>query len=298
MTSLQLDTTLAGKTVLITGDRGIGLEIALRLARAGANIVIASKTTQPHNKLAGTIYTAAEQVRAAGGKALPIACDIRNEEDIKYTVRKAVETFGGIDILVNNASALNFAGTIATDRARANLIYGVNVEGTFFLTRQVIAHLKKSDIAQVLTLSPPLPEALTSEWIRKWIAINPAYSITKIDMSLLSRSWAEEFKGDGIRFNTLWPESIIDTAALSLLPNGAALTRASRKPTIMADAAYLILTADDRQMTGNHFIDVGVLQEMRGLTDFGQYSTVQGAKLILDWYIDKPLSTSQFTESA
>lgn len=293
MTSHQ-ETTLAGKTVMITGDRGIGLAIALRLARAGANIVIAAKTTQPHNKLEGTIYTAADAIRALGARALPIACDIRNQEDVKYAVRKAVETFGGIDILINNASALNYASTETTDRNRANLVYGVNVEGTFFLTKEVIPHLKKSNIAQVLTLSPPLPKNLNNNWINKWVSINPAYSITKINMSLLSRAWAEEFGRSGIRFNTLWPETIIDTAALSLLPRGAELIKASRRPEIMADAAYCILTASDTLMTGRHFVDVVALQKLLGKADFGDYSTVSGAKLLLDWYIDVPLSHGSF----
>lgn len=296
MTSMQIDQTLKGKTAFITGDRGIGLEIAVRLARAGANIVIASKTTQAHDRLPGTIYTAADLVRQSGGNALPIACDIRNEDDIKYAVRKAVETFGGIDILVNNASALNYASTEKTDRSRFGLVYDVNVEGTFFLTKHVIPHLRHSSIAQVLTLSPPLPEILSSEWIARWIAINPGYSITKIDMSLLSRAWAEEFKKDGIRFNTLWPESIINTAALTLLPGSAALINASRKPAIMADAAYRILVADDKAITGKHFVDVVALESLSGQIDFGHYATVPGEALILDWYIDKPISQCVFIE--
>lgn len=296
MTSMILSYPLRDKTAFITGDRGIGLEIAIRLARAGANIVIAGKTTQAHDKLPGTIYTAADLVRQAGGKALPIACDIRNEEDIKYAVRKSVETFGGIDILVNNASALNYASTEKTERSRFGLVYDVNVEGTFFLTKHIIPHLKRSDIAHVLTLSPPLPELLSSEWIAKWIAINPGYSITKVDMSLLSRAWAEEFKSDGIRFNTLWPESIINTAALTLLPGSRALINASRKPAIMADAAYGILTVTDRTMSGKHFVDVGALETLLDQTDFSDYATVPGEALMLDWYIDKPISKCPFVE--
>lgn len=286
--------TLEGITAFITGDRGIGLAIALKLAEQGANIVIASKTTQPHGKLPGTIYTAAQAVIEAGGKALPIACDIRNEEDIKYAVRKAVEVFGGIDILVNNASALNFAGTENTDRGRFALIYDVNVQGTFFLTKNVIPHLRRSPVAQVLTLSPPLPTALSPEWIGKWVSINPAYSLTKINMSLLSAAWAQEHQSSKIRFNTLWPESVINTAALTLLPNSKELIKASRQPAIMADAAYAILTSNDPALTGGHFIDVTALKDLAQVTDFARYQTTPGGPLVLDWYIDKPVSDGTF----
>ncbi len=272
-------TDLKGKTLFISGgSRGIGLAIALRAARDGANIVIAAKTTEPHPKLPGTIYTAAEEIEAAGGKALPVATDIREEEQVLAAVEAAVERFGGIDILVNNASAISLTGTLATPMKRFDLMMGINTRGTYLCSRACLPYLKKSANPHILTLSPPLN--LNPRWFKDHVA----YSIAKYGMSLCVLGMAEEFRADGIAVNALWPRTTIATAALQIIP-GAAPER-GRKPEIMADAAHRILTTDSRSLTGRFLIDEEVLREA-GVSDFGPYAVKPGEPLRLDLFLDE-----------
>jgi citronellol/citronellal dehydrogenase len=261
--------SLKGKTLFITGgSRGIGLAIAVRAARDGANVTIAAKTAEPHPKLPGTIYTAAEDIENAGGKALPIVCDIRDEAQVRAAVDKTVETFGGIDILVNNASAISLTGTLATDMKRYDLMNGINARGTYLCGRLCIPHLKKSTNPHILTLSPPL------DFRPRWFAPHVAYSIAKYGMSLCTLGWAEELKRDGIAANSLWPRTTIATAAITLV-GGDAITKMSRTPEIMADAAQVILSRSAREFTGRYCIDELVLRG-EGQTDFSRYAAVPG----------------------
>lgn len=263
--------SLKGKTLFITGgSRGIGLAIALRAARDGANIAIAAKTTDPHPKLPGTIFTAVEEIEKAGGKGLPIQCDIRDEQQVIAAVNKTVETFGGIDVLINNASAISLTGTLDTDMKRYDLMNGINSRGTYLCGRVCIPHLKKSANPHILTLSPPL------DMKPKWFAPNPAYALAKFGMSMFSLAWAEEFRRDGIASNTLWPRTGIATAAIKMI-GGDPLMAKSRKPEIMADAAYAIITKPSREFTGNFCIDDLVLWDA-GVRDFAQYVAVPGTK--------------------
>jgi citronellol/citronellal dehydrogenase len=270
---------LKGKTLFITGaSRGIGKAIALRAARDGANIAIAAKTTVPHPKLPGTIYTAAEEIEKAGGKALPCVIDIRDEGQIAAGVAKAVEVFGGIDILVNNASAISLSGTVETPMKRYDLMHGVNVRGTFACSQACIPHLRKSRNPHILNNSPPLSlEA-------RWFAPHVAYTMSKFGMSLCVLAMAEELKDEGIAVNALWPRTVIATAAVQNLLGGDATIRGSRKPEIMADAAYVILTKPSREFTGNFCIDEDVLRA-EGITDFSKYQSAPGATLIPDFFI-------------
>jgi citronellol/citronellal dehydrogenase len=269
---------LKGKTLFITGaSRGIGKAIALRAAADGANIAIAAKTTEPHPKLPGTIYTAAEEIETAGGKALPLAVDIRDEEQVYRAVAKTVETFGGIDILVNNASAINLTGTLETPMKRFDLMWGVNARGTFLCSQACIPHLKKSPNPHILTLSPPLN--LDPRWFR----MHTAYTMSKYGMSLCVLGMAEEFKDDGIAINALWPRTVIATAALAML-GGIAAPERCRKPEIMADAAHVLLTRDSRCCTGNFYIDEDVLREA-GVTDFEPYAVQPGQPLQTDVFL-------------
>ncbi|WP_290651130.1 NAD(P)-dependent oxidoreductase [Aquisalimonas sp.] len=257
--------TLRGKTVFITGaSRGVGLAIGKRAAQDGANVVIAAKTDQPHPKLPGTIYTAAEEIEEAGGQALPVVTDVRAEDQVIAAVEQAVARFGGIDILVNNASAINLAGTEDLDMKRYDLMHQINLRGTFLCSRTCIPHLRQADNPHVLNLSPPL------NMDPKWFAPHVAYTIAKYGMSMCAMGMAEEFRGEGIAFNALWPRTLLDTAAVRNLLGGEAAASRGRRPEIMADAAYLIFTRSSRECTGNFFIDDALLSEA-GVTDFSVY---------------------------
>jgi citronellol/citronellal dehydrogenase len=269
---------LKGRTLFITGaSRGIGKAIALRAAADGANVVIAAKTTEPHPKLPGTIYTAAEEIEAAGGRALPLQVDIRDEEQVRQAVEKTVEAFGGLDVLVNNASAINLTGTLETPMKRFDLMWGVNARGTFVCSQAAIPHLKKSSNPHILTLSPPL------NLNPKWFKHHGAYTMAKYGMSLCVLGMAEEFRGDGIAINALWPRTVIATAALAML-GGRIKPENCRKPEIMADAAHVILTRDSRS-TGNFYIDDEVLASA-GVTDLDPYAVQPGAELLKDLFLD------------
>ncbi|MDD3764039.1 MAG: NAD(P)-dependent oxidoreductase [Nevskiales bacterium] len=261
--------SLKAKTLFITGgSRGIGEAIALRAARDGANVVIAAKTAEPHPKLPGTIYTVAEAIERAGGKALPVVCDIREEDQVRHAVEQAVETFGGIDILVNNASAISLTGTLQTDMKRYDLMNGINARGTFLSAKCCLPYLQKADNPHILTLSPPL------DFRPKWFAPHVAYSIAKYGMSLCTLAWAQEFRGQGIAANSLWPMTTIATAAVQML-GGDAMTKVSRTPDVMADAAHVILCKPAREYSGHFCIDELVLQEA-GVSDFSRYAAVSG----------------------
>jgi citronellol/citronellal dehydrogenase len=258
--------SLRGKTLFITGaSRGIGLAIALRAARDGANVAIVAKTTEAHPKLPGTIHTAAAEIEAAGGHALALQCDIRFEDQVAAAVAATVARFGGIDICVNNASAISLTGTLQTDMKRYDLMQQINARGTFLCSRATIPHLKKAENPHVLTLSPPL------DMRAKWFAPHVAYTTAKFGMSLCTLGMAEEFRPDGIAFNSLWPLTAIDTAAVRNLLGGDAMARASRKPEILADAAYRIFNKPARECTGNFFIDETFLRE-EGVDDFTPYA--------------------------
>lgn len=276
--------SLKDKTLFISGgSRGIGLAIALRAARDGANIVVAAKTDQPHPKLEGTIHTAADAIREAGGQALPLVCDIREEAQVAAAVQETVERFGGIDVLVNNASAISLTGTLATDMKRYDLMNQINARGTFLCGQKCIPHLKKADNPHILTLSPPL------DMRAKWFSPHVAYSMAKYGMSLCTLAWAEEFKADGIAANALWPRTGIATAAIEML-GGDQLAQRSRSPEIMADAAHIILTQDSRAFSGNFCIDDVLLHE-HGVTDFSKYrrADVAESELMPDFFVPDDL---------
>lgn len=267
------------KTVFITGaSRGIGKAIALRLAAEGANIVIAAKSIIENEKLGGTIYTAAKEVEAAGGKALAVQMDIRFEEQINNAVAQAVQAFGGIDILVNNASAIQLSNTEQIDIKRFSLMQDINVRGTFMMTKACIPYLKKSAHAHILTLSPPVD--LQPKWLSPYIA----YTLTKYSMSMMALGWAAEFKKHGIASNALWPTTTIDTAAVRNLLGGEQLAAMSRKPEIVADAACEIVSKAPAECTGNTFLDEAVLRNA-GITDFDKYAVTPGGKLYPDLYV-------------
>jgi citronellol/citronellal dehydrogenase len=269
---------LRGKTLFITGaSRGIGLAIALRAARDGANIVVAAKTTTPNPKLPGTIYSAAEEIEAVGGKALALEVDIRSEEQVSEAVEKAVARFGGIDILVNNASAISLTGTAETSMKRFDLMIGVNLRGTFVCSQACLPHLMKAENPHILTLSPPL------NMKAKWFQRHVAYTIAKYGMSMCVLGMAEEFRPLGIGVNALWPRTIVATAALQVIP-GAHAER-GRTPEIVADAARYILTQDSRATTGNFFIDEEVLAQA-GVSDLSGYAMTPGEKLQRDLFLD------------
>jgi citronellol/citronellal dehydrogenase len=276
--------TLSGKTLFITGgSRGIGLAIALRAARDGANIAIAAKTSDPNPKLPGTVHTAAAEIDAAGGRALPIVCDIRFEDQVAAAVAKTVETFGGIDICINNASALSPTGTEATDMKRFDLMHAINTRGTFLTTKLCIPHLRKAANPHVLVLSPPL------DLQPKWFKNHVAYSIAKYGMSLCVLGMAEEFRKDGIAVNALWPRTAIATAAIANVL-GRDLIAMSRTPDIMADAAHLILTQPSGELTGQFLIDDSFLFEKGGVTDFTPYRVDPSKPLVQDFFVpdDRP----------
>ncbi len=271
--------SLSGKTLFISGgSRGIGLAIALRAARDGANIAIAAKTSDPNPKLPGTIHTAAEEIRAAGGKALPILCDIRFEDQVAAAIAATVEAFGGIDVLVNNASAISLTGTLATDMKRYDLMQSINTRGTFMISRAAIPHLKRAANPHILTLSPPL------DMDPKWFGPHVAYTIAKFGMSLCTLGMAAEFADDGIAVNSLWPLTAIDTAAVRNVLGGDAMAKSSRKPEIMADAAHAVLCRDSRACTGNFFIDEEVMLA-EGVRDLGAYAYDGAETLVADFFV-------------
>ena len=274
---------LSGKKIFITGgSRGIGLAIALRAARDGASIAIAAKTSDPNPKLPGTIHTAAEEIRAAGGTALPIQCDLRDENQIADAIAQTAAEFGGIDILINNASAINLTPTEATPAKRFDLMFDVNVRGTFLTSQAAIPHLRASAEAgrnpHILTLSPPLSMKA------KWFQHHVAYTMAKYGMSMCVLGMSEEYRKTGIAVNALWPRTAIDTAALQMIPGID--TAACRTPEILADAAYVILNRPSKETTGNFFVDDEVLASV-GVTDLEGYSVVPGTKdFLLDFFLD------------
>jgi len=269
---------LRGKTLFITGgSRGIGKAIALRAAADGANVAIAAKTAEPHPKLPGTIHSAAAEIEAAGGRSLPLQVDIRDERQIQAAVERTVATFGGIDILINNASAISLTGTLETPLKRFDLMMGVNARGTFACSQACIPHLRKAANPHILNLSPPLN--LDPRWFKHHVA----YTMAKYGMSLCVLGMAEEFKADGIAVNALWPRTVILTAALAML--GGLTPENCRKPEIVADAAHVILTRDSRGHTGNFYIDDEVLREA-GVTDFEPYAVAPGKPLLPDLFLD------------
>jgi len=275
--------SLAGKRMFITGgSRGIGLAIALRAAQDGAQIAIAAKTAEANPKLPGTIFSAAKEIEAAGGTALPIQCDIRDEAQIESAIAKTAEAFGGIDILVNNASAINLTRTEQTPAKRFDLMFDVNVRGTFLTSQAALPYLRKSGEEgrnpHILNLSPPL--SMKAVWFKNHVA----YTMAKYGMSMCVLGMAEEFKRDGIAVNALWPRTVIDTAALQMIPGIDAL--AGRKPEISADAAYIIFNRDSKECTGNFFVDDLVLAS-EGITDLEKYSVTPGTKdFLLDFFLD------------
>jgi citronellol/citronellal dehydrogenase len=271
--------SLKGKTLFITGaSRGIGKAIALRAARDGANIAVVAKTSEPHPKLPGTVFSAAEEIEAAGGKALPCVVDIRNEDDVAAAVKKTVETFGGIDILVNNASAIHLSNTESTPMKRYDLMHGINTRGTFVCSQACVPHLRKAANPHVLNLSPPL------NMEPRWFGPHVAYTMAKFGMSMCVLGMAEEFRKDGIAFNALWPRTTIATAAVQNLLGGDAMIRGSRKPEIMADAAYVIFNRPSREHTGNFYIDDEVMAAA-GKTDLSEYAIDPTAKLMPDFFV-------------
>jgi citronellol/citronellal dehydrogenase len=270
---------LKGKTLFITGgSRGIGKAIGVRAARDGANVVVAAKTSEPHPKLPGTIYSAAEEIEKAGGRALACVVDVRSEEQIQAAVEAAVAKFGGIDILVNNASAIHLTGTTSTPMKRYDLMHQINTRGTYACSQACIPHLLEASNPHVLNLSPPLDMA------EKWFAPHVAYTMAKFGMSMCVLGMAGEFRSAGVAFNALWPRTVIATAAVQNLLGGDLTIRGSRSPEIMADAAYAIVTRPSRECTGNFFIDDDVIRST-GVTDLSKYQMVAGAELIPDFFV-------------
>jgi citronellol/citronellal dehydrogenase len=272
--------TLKDKTLFISGgSRGIGLEIALRAARDGANVALIAKTAEPNPRLPGTVFTAAEEIETAGGKALPIVGDIRDEAQVAAAVTATVERFGGIDVCVNNASAIHLSGTEALEMKRYDLMQDINTRGTFVVSRACIPHLKHAENPHILTLSPPI--SLEPRWLGPHIA----YTIAKYGMSLCALGFAAELQTDGIASNALWPRTLIATAAVQNLLGGDDAMAASRKPQLYADAAYAVVTRPSRECTGNMFLCEDVLAE-EGVTDFDIYAYVPGATPQVDLFVD------------
>ncbi len=272
-------TYFKNKTVIMSGgSRGVGLEIAKSLGKDGANIAILAKTTEPHPTLPGTIFTAAEEIEQVGGNVLPIVCDIRFEEQVEAAVEETASKFGGIDICINNASAIHLTDTVNTPMKRYDLMHNINVRGTFMLSQKCIPHLKNGDNPHILTLSPPL------DIDRKWFGITLAYTTAKYGMSLVAHGLAEELGKHNVASNCLWPRTSLDTAAVRNVI-GAELVKGSRKPSIYADAAYAVLKRDSSTCTGNFFLDQDVLEE-EGVSDFDQYAIDPDAKLVSDFFVD------------
>jgi citronellol/citronellal dehydrogenase len=251
----------------------------MKLAKDKANIVIAAKSVEENSKLGGTIFSAAKEIEAVGGNALPVQCDIRFEEQIDNAVKQTIGKFGGIDILINNASSITLTNTEQTETKRFDLMHDINVRGTFFVTRACLPHLKRSGNAHILTLSPPV------NLDPKWFQNHVVYTISKYSMSMMTLGWAKEFQKDGVAANSLWPRTTIDTAAVRNLLGGQVLANMSRSPEILADAAYYILQQPASECTGNLFIDEDVLAK-EGITDLNKYSVVQGSKLYTDLFLD------------
>lgn len=273
--------SLKNKTVFITGaSRGIGKAIGLRLAQEGANIVIAAKSVEENARLGGTIFSAAADMEKAGGAALALQCDIRFEEQVQKAVDLAVDRFGGIDILVNNASAISLTTTEQTEPKRFDLMHDINVRGTFFVTKACIPHLKKAENPHILTLSPPVSLK------PKWLSGHIAYTLSKFNMSMMALGWAEELKPHRIASNALWPRTTIDTAAVRNLLGGEMLARMSRKPEILADAAHYIFSQPSASCTGHTFIDEEVFAQ-QGITDLSQYAVVPDGNLYTDLFVDE-----------
>lgn len=271
--------SLAGKTLFITGaSRGIGLAIALRAARDGANIAIAAKTAEPHKHLPGTIYSAAEEIEKAGGKALPLIVDVRDEANVQAAVEKTVEAFGGIDICVNNASAISLTGTLSTDMKRYDLMHQINTRGTYVTSKACIPHLKRATNPHVLMLSPPL------DMSPKWFGGHVAYTMAKFGMSMCVLGMAEEFKSDGIAFNALWPRTAVATAAMEFALGGSDSLKMCRSTDIMADAAHAIFSKPSRECTGNFFIDDTLLYA-EGVRDFDKYRVDPTQPLAPDFFV-------------
>jgi citronellol/citronellal dehydrogenase len=271
--------SLRGKTLFITGaSRGIGLAIGLRAARDGANVAIAAKTAEPHPKLPGTVFTAAAEIDAAGGKGLALVCDIRFEDQIAAAVAKTVETFGGIDILVNNASAISLTSTEQTPMKRYDLMHQINTRGTFACSQACIPHLRRAANPHILNISPPL------NMEERWFAPHVAYTMAKFGMSMCVLGMAGEFRSAGIAVNALWPRTAIATAAVKNLLGGDAAMRGSRKPEIMADAAYAIFNKPSRELTGRFLIDDEVLAG-EGKTDLSEYALDPSAPLLPDFFV-------------
>src|SRR5271170_2667523 len=271
--------SLAGKTLFITGaSRGIGLAIGLRAARDGANVAIAAKTVEPHPKLPGTIYTAAEAIEQAGGKALPLVVDVRDEAMVKEAIDAAAARFGGLDIVVNNASAISLTPAVATDMKRYDLMQQINTRGTFVVSKWAIPHLQKAANPHILMISPPL------DMQEKWFAPHTAYSMSKFGMSLVVLGLAGELRSRNIAVNALWPRTVIATAAIQNLLGGDARMRQARKPEIMADAAYAIFAKPSREFTGNFLIDDNFLAQS-GVSDFEHYRVDPSQKLVQDFFV-------------
>ncbi|MBX3709256.1 MAG: NAD(P)-dependent oxidoreductase [Gammaproteobacteria bacterium] len=270
---------LKDKVIFITGaSRGIGREIALRCAREGAKIVIAAKSSEPHPTLEGTIYSVADEVGKAGGKALPVIVDVRDENMVSEAIKKTVETFGGIDVLINNASAIHLGSTLDIPMKRFDLIFAVNVRATFMCSKLCIPYLKEAANPHILNLSPPLN--MNPKWFKKHVA----YTMSKYGMSMCTLGMAEEFKKYGIAVNSLWPKTLIATAAISVNISKL-LYHASRKPDIVADAAHEIITTDSRDLTGNFFIDEAILRQ-RGVTDFKKYAMHKFMPVVSDLFVE------------
>ena len=283
--------SLQGKTLFISGaSRGIGLAIAKRAARAGANIAIAAKTAEPHPKLPGTIYTAATEIEEAGGKALPILCDIRFEDQVQAAIQQAVDTFGGIDICINNASAISPTGTLDTEMKRYDLMNEINTRGTFLVSKTCIPHLIKGNNAHILNLAPPL------DMDAKWFAPHVAYTIAKMGMSLCTLGMSKELAPHKIAVNSLWPLTAIDTAAIRNVLGDDNMVKGCRLDSIMADAAYAILCRDSSTCTGNFYIDEAVLRE-EGVTDFDKYAVEPGADLFRDFFVPDAVADAMPTKT-
>jgi citronellol/citronellal dehydrogenase len=283
--------SLQGKTLFISGaSRGIGLAIAKRAAQDGANVAIAAKTAEPHPKLPGTIYTAADEINEAGGKALPILCDIRFEDQVQAAVQQTVDAFGGLDICVNNASAISPTATLDTEMKRYDLMNEINTRGTFLVSKSCIPHLKQSDNAHILNLAPPL------DMDAKWFAPHVAYTIAKMGMSLCTLGMSRELAAQRIAVNSLWPLTAIDTAAIRNVLGDDEMVKGCRLVSIMADAAYAILCRDAGSYTGNFYIDEEVLRE-EGVTDFEQYAVEAGATLFRDFFVPDNIADAMPTKT-
>jgi citronellol/citronellal dehydrogenase len=275
-----MDKSLAGRTLVISGgSRGIGLAIALRAARDGANVALLAKTAEPHPRLPGTVFTAAEEIEAAGGQALPVVGDVRDEAAVSAFVAAAAERFGGIDVCVNNASAIDLTGSLDLPAKRYDLMHAINARGTFLLSRACVPWLRSSPNPHILTLSPPV--SLEPRWLSGHIA----YTAAKYTMSLYALGFAEEFRGDGIASNALWPRTLVATAAVQNLLGGDEAMARARRPEVYADAAYEVITRPSRECTGNTYLCEDVLVEA-GVTDFSRYAYVDGAELQADLYVD------------